>query len=246
MVRNAADTIEDTMFSVHSQNYPNIEYIVIDGASTDGTMEIVNRYSEKLFKVVSEPDSGTYDAMNKGLTIATGDIIGFLNADDVFADHTVLEQVARVFQDKSVEICYADLVYVEKDNINKIVRYWKSAPFKKGAFARGWCPPHPTFYVRRSVYQRWGGFDSSYKLAADAELIVRFMEKGRARSAYIPSLWVKMRVGGQTNLNVKNIIRQNKEILRSLRQHQVPVTILTFVASKLLSRFVQRLSRNNV
>jgi glycosyltransferase involved in cell wall biosynthesis len=244
--RNSAATIQATLKSVAEQTYGNIEHLVIDGCSTDDTLAIVRAWTGHPVQLVSEPDDGIYDAMNKGLAQASGDIVGFLNADDVFADATVLEQVANVFQDRTVETCHADLVYVQRDNLDRVLRYWKSADFQAGAFARGWCPAHPTFYARRSVYERLGYFDRSYKLAADADLMIRLLEQGRVKAVYVPRIWVKMRLGGQTNLSMGNIIRQNREIITSLRRHNIPVSVPRFIVSKLLNRIVQRWSRTHV
>ncbi len=172
--------------------------------------------------------------------MATGDVVGFLNSDDIYADETVLAQIAAIFRDQSVDACYSDLVYVKKNNTNDMVRFWKSSTFQHGAFAFGWCPAHPTFYARKSIYDRFGNFDQTYRLAADADLLIRFLEIGRVSSLYVPRVWVKMRVGGQTNISFGNIVRQNREILDSLRQYGVPVSRARFFVSKLFSRIVQR------
>lgn len=243
--RNSESTIRSTLESVAGQSYGNVEHIVVDGYSTDNTLEIVHGWSDHRIRLISEPDDGIYHAMNKGLALATGDIVGFLNSDDIYADATVLEQIAAVFQDQNAEVCYADLVYVKRDNLDGVVRYWRSSNFQQGAFARGWCPAHPTFYARRSVYQRVGHFDQSYKLAADADLMIRFLEKDKATAVYVPKIWVKMRVGGQTNLSIGNIIRQNQEILSSLKRHDIQVSRPGFVISKLLNRIVQRWLRTH-
>jgi glycosyltransferase involved in cell wall biosynthesis len=238
--RNSKHTIEDTIRSVACQTYEPVEHIIIDGSSTDGTQSIIRGYDDVVAKWVSEPDLGIYDAMNKGLLMATGEVVGFLNADDVFADASILEQVANTFQDRTLQACYADLVYVNKDNLNKVVRYWKSSNFVTGAFSAGWCPAHPTFYVRRSVFNRLGYFDRSYKLAADADLMMRFLEKACITSLYVPNVWVTMRLGGQTNRNISNILRGNKEILKALRNNGFLVLPVRFAAAKLVSRILQR------
>ena len=193
--------------------------------------------------MVSEPDEGIYDAMNKGLAMATGDIVGFLNSDDLYADAGVLDEIAGVFQDRGMDACYADLVYVRKDDVGSVVRYWKSSRYKRGAFASGWCPAHPTFYARRVVFERLGHFNLAYRLAADADLMIRLLEKGRINSVYVPHIWVKMRIGGQTNLSFGNIVRQNREILASLNTHGIKVSRTRFFAAKLYSRIRQRWSR---
>ncbi len=241
VVYNNAETIEDTIKSVAEQDYTDIEHIVVDGGSSDGTLEIIEKYRGRLGKIVAEPDEGIYDAMNKGLALATGEIIGFLNSDDLYADSSVLEQIVNAFQDGTVDACYADLVYVSKDN-EKIIRYWKSSLFEKGDFTLGWCPPHPTFYVRKSVVEQLGGFDQSVKIAADVELMMRYLEWGGIRAQYIPRVWVTMRVGGKTNQSLKNIFQQNKEILRALRRNNVYVSTFLFVVRKIINRIGQYVS----
>jgi glycosyltransferase involved in cell wall biosynthesis len=244
---NSASTIGDTLRSIASQSYKDLEHLVIDGGSTDGTLEIVRAWEGHRLRLVSEPDEGIYDAMNKGLALAAGGIVGFLNADDFYADQTVLEQIANVFQDEKVDACYADLVYVSQDN-RRVVRYWESKPFTKGDFALGWCPAHPTFYVRKSVVDRNGCFDKSFRLAADAELMMRYLEREEIRSTYKPGVWVRMRLGGQTNQSLSNVVRQNKEVLRALRKNGVPFSTTLFAATKVANRvrqfFTGRVRRN--
>jgi glycosyltransferase involved in cell wall biosynthesis len=238
---NSAPTIPDTLESVARQTYPDIEHLVIDGASSDNTVEIVRAKGNPQIRLISEPDKGIYDAMNKGLTQASGDVIGFLNSDDFYADEKVLTQVAKAFEDPSVDACFADLVYVTTDN-RRVVRYWKSRPFKRGSFAKGWCPAHPTFYVRRSAIEKLGLFDLSYKLAADTEFMMRYLEKGHLKTTYVPRVWVRMRVGGATNVSMKNILSQNREIFQALEKNGVRHSALSFWTHKLASRIWQRLA----
>jgi glycosyltransferase involved in cell wall biosynthesis len=238
---NAANTIPDTLASVAAQTYPDIEHIVIDGASTDGTLAIVQRHHNAMTRIVSEPDDGIYDAMNKGIALATGDVIGFLNADDFYAGDGVLAQVAAAFSDPCVDAIYADLAYVDQREPNRMVRYWQSSPYRDGAFEHAWVPPHPTFFVRREIYQRYGGFDTRYRIAADAELMIRLLAVNRIRSLYLPSTLVKMRMGGTTNRSVRNVIRQNREILQALRQHKLTGSWIRFLGHKLWSRSRQYL-----
>ena len=235
---NAAATIEDTIRSVLSQTYTNVEYIIIDGGSRDGTSGILDKYDDRVDYWLSEKDGGIYDAMNKGIAMASGDVVGFLNADDYFADESVLEQVAGVFRHESIDACYADLIYVSSDN-RRALRYWKSKPFSKGAFGAGWCPAHPTFYVRKSVIDRYGSFDQSFLLAADAELMMRYLERNGVRAEYIPQVWVKMRTGGQTNQSWRNILQQNREILAALEKNHIPFSKSRFVANKISNRIRQ-------
>lgn len=238
---NSASTIPDTLESVARQTYPDIEHLVIDGASRDNTVEIVRAKRNPQIRLISEPDKGIYDAMNKGLSLACGEVVGFLNSDDFYADEDVLTQVAKAFEDPSVDACFADLVYVTTDN-RRVVRYWKSRPFKRGSFAKGWCPAHPTFYVRRSAIEKLGLFDLSYKLAADTEFMMRYLEKGHLKTAYVPRVWVRMRVGGATNVSMKNILSQNREIFHALEKNGVSHSALSFWAHKLASRTWQRLA----
>jgi glycosyltransferase involved in cell wall biosynthesis len=236
VVRNKADTIEDAILSVAGQNYPHVEHIVIDGASTDGTTSIIGKHRDKLAQVVSERDDGMYDAMNKGVRLARGDVIGTLNADDFYSGSDVLAGVAEVFKDPDVGACYADLVYVDRGTASRVVRFWRSSEFHPGLFGRGWCPPHPTFFVRRTIYEKHGGFDLSYRLAADVELMMRFLETHRVRATYVPHVWVKMRVGGTSNKSLTNIVIQNLYIAKAARKNKVPFNPLLFFAHKLVDR----------
>ena len=226
--------------SVESQTHGAVEHIVIDGGSTDGTLRILLERRNQLAALVSESDSGIYDAMNKGIELAGGDIVGLLNSDDFYVNGDVLSRVASLFsEDPQLEVCYADLIYAEQTDTSRTVRYWQSSAFVPGAFAMGWCPPHPTFFVRRSVYERFGDFDLNYKLAADYELMLRFLEVHKIRARYVPEVWVKMRLGGATNKSLKNIWTQNQEILRALRSHGLPVNRMRFFGHKLILRCKQ-------
>ncbi len=242
VVRNAADTIEETVRSVLAQKYPAIEHIVVDGASTDATLEILNRYRSKIAKIVSEPDRGIYDAMNKGIMLATGDVIGCLNADDVYEHPHVLDRIAGVFKDQSVEACYGDLVYVDPYDMRAVWRYWKSCDYREGLCDKGWMPAHPTFYVRRQVYERLGGFDLRYPRQADFELTMRFLEIGRVRSVYLPEILVRMRAGGFSNNSIGWVLKGNLESYRACKRHGRPVTPWFFV-HKIASRIPQFLAR---
>lgn len=219
---NAATTIKDCLDSVHNQTYHPIEHIIIDGGSTDGTAEYILGFPPKAdptvadrsqvsdFKAVSEPDNGLYDAMNKGIHLATADVVGILNADDYYASASVLETVAGVFEDPKIDSCYGDLVYVEPNKINKIVRYWRAGHHSVKDFYWGWMPPHPTFFVRRKIYERYGGFQLNLGTAADYELMLRLLLKHQIKSAYIPKVLVHMRVGGASNISLKNRIAANQ------------------------------------
>jgi glycosyltransferase involved in cell wall biosynthesis len=238
VVRNRADTIGAAIESVVRQQYDQIEHLIIDGASTDGTLDVVERYRARLATVISERDRGIYDAMNKGLALATGDVVGFLNADDEYADDRVLSDVAARFRDPSVEAVFGDLVYVSAADPGRVVRYWRSGAFRSDLFKTGWMPAHPTFFVRRAVYEKYGGFDLSFRLQADFELTLRLLEIHRIRSVYLPRVLVRMRTGGATNRNIANVIKGNLEAYRACRQNGVAVSPL-FVVRKVVRRLPQ-------
>ncbi|MBM4009914.1 MAG: glycosyltransferase [Planctomycetes bacterium] len=245
VVFNNASTIEQTILSVAGQTYRDIEHIIIDGGSTDGTLDIIAKYRDKLALVVSEPDRGIYDAMNKGIKAAQGDVIGTLNADDFYADDTVLTQVAKAMSDPEVEACYADLVYVAADDTGRVLRYWRSCDYKPGLFLWGWMPAHPTFFVRRHVYAEHGLFDTRLKLQADFELTMRFMELRRIKTTYVPRTWVRMRMGGASNRSIKNVLRGNWESYTACRRHGFGVSPF-FMVTKVASRLTQFFSARRV
>jgi len=244
---NSAKTIADTLKSVQSQTYNDIEYIVVDGNSSDGTIEIVRQFldstkdasqdsekdvsqdasqdlpedlSKNLINVASqgvvttflcERDKGIYDAMNKGLALATGDIIGVLNSDDFYCSNDVVEEVVRAFQQNNTDCLYGDLNYVDPIDVTKTVRKWRSGAYRKENFLKGWMPPHPTFFVRKTCYDQFGKFDTQFKSAADYELMLRFLYKESCSAVYLPKVMIHMRAGGVSNVSLKNRIRANKE-----------------------------------
>jgi glycosyltransferase len=207
---NSAKTIRDTLESVRAQQYPNVEHLIIDGLSSDETLNIVKQFSN-VTKVVSEKDKGIYDAMNKGVQMASGEIIGILNSDDIYIDDKVIKEIAEIFQDQTVDVCYADLQYVNEEDTNKLVRNWKSGPFKKSSFLYGWMPPHPTLFLRRRVYDKAGLFDVSFKSSADYELMLRVFLRNDFNIKYLPRVIVKMRTGGASNASLRHRIAANKE-----------------------------------
>lgn len=215
-VFNGASTIGDCVLSVKKQSY-SAEHLIIDGRSTDNTVQVA-RESNPAAKIFSEPDDGIYDAMNKGILLSSGDVVGILNADDFYASADVLEKVATLFEPPSVDCCYGDLLYVQapplpsgsRDDENvRYVRYWKAGTFSPGNFYLGWMPPHPTFFVRRSVYERFGLFNTSLGSAADYELMLRFLFRHRLNAAYLPEVMVKMRTGGVSNRHFSNRVKAN-------------------------------------
>jgi glycosyltransferase involved in cell wall biosynthesis len=207
---NSAKTVRDTLESVKAQQYPLVEHLIIDGLSSDQTLPIVNQYFH-IAMVVSEKDSGIYDAMNKGIRLASGDVIGILNSDDMYADGNVLKEVAEIFSDDRVDACYADLQYVDERDTNKLVRHWKSGGYNEKSFLYGWMPPHPTLFVRRRVYEEVGLFNLSLKTAADYELMLRIFVSHNFNIRYLPRVIVKMRSGGASNASFKRRIEANKE-----------------------------------
>ena len=235
---NAASTLEQTLQSVLAQDYPDVEYIVIDGHSQDQSKSILNRYKSKIDTLICEPDKGIYHAMNKGIVRAQGEVIGFLNADDLFAHDKVLSTVASTFAEHKVDSVFSDLIYF-KDTPADIKRYWRASPFRPGLFAKGWNPPHPTFYVRKSIYQQYGGFDLSIDIANDIELMMRFLEKFRISSYYVPEVWVNMRLGGLSNQDWRTILKQNRAILRASQLMGLPIPLVPFCIGKVSDRVKQ-------
>ena len=214
---NAEQFIADCLQSVANQSHPDVEHWIVDGGSTDGTLEIVETNRHPGMQVVSGRDGGIYEALNKGLGLATGEVIGFLNADDVFESERVLERVDATLADRQVDGCYADLVYVKQDDLTDVVRFWKSEPFCPGMFPKGWMPPHPTFYARKSVYEAMNGFDTSLRLGADWEFLLRFFEIEKRAARYVPETWVRMRLGGASNRSFRNVLRNNLDTWRVCR-----------------------------
>lgn len=211
---NSAATIKSAIESVLAQDYSDIEYIIVDGGSTDNTMEIVETYGAKL-KWISEPDNGIYDAMNKGLKMATGDVIGNLNADDFYANHEVISKVVKAFESQNVDAVYADIQYVDEQDTSKILRNWIAKPYDKSNFLMGWMPPHPTFFLKRKAYDVYGVYNDSFVSAGDYEMMLRMLYKHGLKAAYINEVTVKMRAGGVSNASFKNRIRANREDRRA-------------------------------
>jgi glycosyltransferase involved in cell wall biosynthesis len=235
---NAAPFIRSCIDSVLSQDHPDVEYIVVDGSSTDGTQEIVRSYGDQIGKFVSEPDSGLYDAMNKGISMATGDIIGILNADDFYPGNGILTRVAKEFTEKKTDTVFGDLVYVRENDLDKVVRYFPGKGFEIGQLSRGMMPPHPTFFVRKRIYEKFGLFDTSYRICSDFDLMVRFFHTGGVNFSYIPEVLVKMRMGGYSTQGFRSNYTINREMLRACKKHGIP-TNLARIYSKYFTKIFQ-------
>jgi len=208
---NSAKTLEQTILSVLEQTYPNIEYIIVDGLSTDSTINIIEKYKNRISKFISEKDNGLYDALNKGIDMATGDIIGVLHSDDFYIDNSIIEKYANTFIKNHSDAVYSDLFYVDRDNPNKIIRKWKSGNYKPTSFLHGWMPPHPTFFVKKNIYDKYGKFNLELKHSSDYELMLRFIHKHNIKINYLHEFTIKMRIGGQSNSSIQNRIDANKE-----------------------------------
>lgn len=238
---NSDETISDTIDSVLCQTYPKIEYIIVDGASNDNTVGIIKSYESKFnttLKWISEPDKGIYDAMNKGLMMATGEIIALINSDDLFCDKYAIEKVVKIFTANNfLDSVYADLYYVAQNDTDKIVRHWKTG--EKRTFKKGWHPAHPTFYVRKKVYDSLGLFNLDFSLAADFEIMLRFLEKNGISTFYLKEPLVKMRLGGATNKSLKNIYKQNVECLKAFRYNGINVNSFLYPLYRILPKLLQ-------
>lgn len=242
VVYNAASTIEDTITSVLNQSYPNIEYIIVDGQSNDGSIDIIKKYSNKISKFKSEKDEGIYDAMNKGIAMATGDVIGILNADDVYEHSDVIKNIVDKFQEKNPDAVYADLKYVMKDDLNKVIRYWKSGKYRDGKFLYGWMPPHPTFFVKKDTYNKLGLYRTDLKSASDYELMLRFIHVNKINIDYLPEVIIRMREGGVSNHSIKNRLNANKEDRKAWELNNIkpgPFTLILKPLSKLLQFIIK-------
>ena len=238
---NSRSTIKDSILSVFNQDYGNIEHIIVDGQSNDGTTAIIKQHLNKIAVYLSEPDNGIYDAMNKGLELATGDIIATLNSDDVYASRTIVGQMVEYMQGNDLDAAYGDLVYINHKNTNKVARFWKAGEDKKGTFCHGWVMPHPTFFCRKQVFEKYGYLNSSFQVAADFELMLRFVEKYQIKIGYLPKVIVYMRTGGKANI-LQGIIRGNWEIMKSFRLNGLPLSPWFFIL-KPITKITQLFTR---
>lgn len=221
VVFNGAKTIKNTIESVLSQTYKNIEFIVIDGNSSDNTMEILNNYKDKIDILVSEPDKGLYDAINKGIGLATGDVIGLLHSDDFYTDNAVLQRVVSKFQESGADTLFADLLYIKDDNLNMVLRYYSAKNFTPKKLTYGLMPPHPTFFVKKSIYDKYGPYRLDFKIASDYEMFFRLLYKNKVSYSYINFPIVKMRVGGLSGGGIKNKILINKEVIQAIKYNGI-------------------------
>jgi glycosyltransferase involved in cell wall biosynthesis len=238
VVYNRAATIERAIRSVLNQSYRNIEYVIVDGASTDGTMTVVDQYSDKITTVISEKDAGMYDALNKGIKAATGDIVGILHADDEFASEHIIQQVVDKFQGNPViDAVYGDVGFVHAEQPHKIIRYYSSAIFKTNLFKFGFMPAHPTFFCYRRFFEQFGYYRTDLEIAADFDLLLRFLRKHQLFTVYIPEMLVKMNMGGKSTNGISSTIKINKELKRILSEHKLPSSYV-----RLYSRYFIKVS----
>lgn len=219
---NSEKYLANCIESVRCQDYPNIEYIIIDGASTDSTVTIIRESGAIVDKWISEKDGGMYDAINKGMKMATGDVIGILNSDDMLATKQTISKIVHCFEENEVDSVFGDLVYVDEEDTSRIYRYWKGNTYSRNAFHFGWMPAHPTFYIRREVVEYLGGYETHFYSAADFEFMTRYLYKHRISSFYIPELIVKMRKGGMSNCGWQRRLRANRRDYLALKQNGVP------------------------
>lgn len=243
VVYNAEKYIQDCIQSVINQTYPNIEYIVIDGASTDSSLAIINKYSDKITHFVSEKDKGIYDAINKGLKIATGEIVGLLNADDMLASVEVVAEIVKCFESKQPDAVYGNLNYVEAENTDKITRKWRSKQFVRKDIEKGWMPAHPTFYVKRELFEKYGNYSLDFGTAADYELMIRFLYQFQINAIFLDQLIVNMRVGGVSNSSSTQRYLALKDDYRAMKKNAIPHPIITLLFKK-LSKIPQYLHKN--
>ena len=220
-VFNRAEFIEDSVLSVQAQTWPNVEHIVIDGKSNDGTIEILEKISSPSTILVSEKDEGIYDALNKGIALATGDVIGFLHSDDYYADPNVLEDIANAFRNCELGGVYSDLDYISRSDKSKIIRHWKSSAYNPKSLFYGWMPPHPTLFIRRDIYHKYGVFDKSLGISADYDAMLRYLTAKDINFLYIPRVFIKMRCGGISNASLRYIFKKSYEDFLSLKKNKV-------------------------
>ncbi len=227
IVHNNIKDIEACIKSVLNQSFKDIEFIIIDGGSVDGTLNIIKKYESKIkselknFVLISEPDDGIYDALNKGIKQSSGEVIGFLHSDDIYPNNDVLNNVASAFEKNKTDSLYGDLEYVDKVNTYKIIRKWKSGEFSDKKIKSGWMPPHPALFIKKEIYEKYGLYNTLYKISSDYDMILRLLFKNKISTFYVPEVLVKMRVGGQSNKSIPNIIQKSMEDYSALKSNQI-------------------------
>jgi glycosyltransferase len=234
---NSAATVVDTLKSVSGQGYVDIEHIIVDGGSTDNTLALVKEHGKRVARVISGPDSGIYDALNKGIKASTGEITGILHSDDAYQDENSLNRVAETFKGSGADSCYGDLVYVKRDDAARVVRRWRAGAYKATRFRNGWMPPHPAFFLKRSCHEKYGLYDTSFPIAADYELMLRMLYRHGISSVHIPEVLVRMRAGGTSNPGLLTTARCLKENYRAWKVNGLelpPQALLLKPLSKLL------------
>jgi len=218
---NSEKTLLDTLTSLENQSYPNIEYIIVDGASKDATVELIKKHCSKISKIICEPDKGIYDALNKGINAATGDVIGFLHSDDLLAYNDALADIAETFEKTGCDAVYGDLEYVSKHDTDKRIRLWKSGIFSRIKMQLGWMPPHPSFYMKRTCYLEYGNFSLDYRISADYDSVLRYILLQRIAIAYLPKILVKMRMGGISNRSLSSMIAKSREDIHVMKKYRI-------------------------
>jgi len=240
---NSERYLEDCIQSVMRQSYKNIEHIVVDGKSKDNTVGIIRKYNHHLARWISETDRGIYDAINKGIKMATGDIIGILNSDDMYDSTTVIEQIVKCFNEHEVDAVYGDLDYVAADDTSKVIRIWRGRPFKRSRFRYGWMPAHPTFYIKRSLIEKYGLYENHYYTAADYEFMARYLYKNRVNAHYLPMLIVKMRMGGASNRSLFQRLRANRRDYLAMKVNNIPFAFFVSILKPLIK--LHQFTRNS-
>lgn len=230
---NSEKYLADCIESVLMQDHPNIEHIIIDGKSKDGTLNIIKKYEGNIARWISETDRGMYDAINKGIELATGDVIGILNSDDMYASADVVSKIAAAFKTQNIDSLFGDLQYVDQDRIDEVYRVWKGKPYKRSLFHTGWMPAHPTFYIKRSLVQEFGGYESHYFTASDYEFMARYLFRHHISSHYLPKLIVKMRRGGASNKNIYQRFRANRRDYLAMKKNRIPLPFLVSILKPL-------------
>jgi len=240
---NSAKTILANLKSIKDQKYKNYEHIIIDNNSNDQTISLIKKNISNKIKIISEKDNGIYDAINKGIKLSKGEIISILHSDDIYYDNQTLSNVISAFNnDKKVDIIFGNLLYVSKNNINKVIRFWKSNNFDRGKFVKGWSPPHPTVFIKKKIHKRFGLYKKNIGNPADIELMYRFLELKKVSSKYIDKIFIKMRYGGKSNNNIIEIFKQNYQILKFLKLKD-PIKIIKFIHFKIIDRISQFINK---